>query len=167
MKNPIALLLTPFLTICSLFTPKELRRFYALDELIKKKYLNKKSAEINVLANEYLLLAQKYPNDWNYGNAIHKANIFLGLVALESGKIADAKNYLKSSGDTPGSPQLDSFGPNMLLAKTLLDHDQKQIVLEYLEQLRIFWVMDDGKLDTWKSQIERGESPDFGANLEY
>jgi len=167
MKKIIALSLITLLCGCDLLLPKDLKRFYSLENLIKEKYFNNQLHEAQELSNEYLSLASKYPNDWNYGNAIHKANIYQGLIALENGKLEDAKNHLIASGKTTGSPQLDSFGPNMLLAKALLDHNQKNVVLEHLDQLKIFWQMHDGKLDYWKSQIERGEIPNFGANLEY
>jgi hypothetical protein len=56
------------------------------------------------------------PKGWNYGNIIHKANQILGRCALREGKPADAKMHLLAAGATPGSPQLDSFGPQMQLA---------------------------------------------------
>jgi hypothetical protein len=167
MKNIITICLITFLSGCNLFLPNDLKRFYSLENLIKEKYFNNQLHEAQELSNEYLLLARKYPKDWNYGNAIQKANTYLGLIALEYGYIDAAKAHLIASGNTPGSPQLDTFGPNMLLAKALLDHNHINVVLEYLDQLKIFWEMEDGKIDHWKNQIDKGESPDFGANLMY
>ena len=167
MKNIITICLITLLSGCNLFLPKDLKRFYSLENLIKEKYFNNQLQDAQELSNEYLLLARKYPEDWNYGNAIQKAHTYLGLIALENGYIDAAKAHLIASGNTPGSPQLDTFGPNMLLAKALLDHNHKNVVLEYLDQLRIFWEMEDGKIDHWKNQIDRGEAPDFGANLVY
>ena len=68
-----------------------------------------------------MLSAQKIKSDWNYGNALHKGNIVLGRIALERGDIAGAKEHLLAAGQTPGSPQVGSFGPNTTLAKELLE----------------------------------------------
>src|SRR5262249_49180627 len=56
---------------------------------------------------------------WNSGNNIHHGNIILGRIALRGNKVREAKERLIKAGQTPGSPQLDSFGPNMALAKDL------------------------------------------------
>lgn len=76
------------------------------------------------LALEYLDLANSYQTNWNYGNAIHDANITLGRIALRKGKIEEAKAFLLNAGRTPGSPQLSSFGPNMILAHELLEKEK-------------------------------------------
>jgi hypothetical protein len=60
-------------------------------------------------ANAVLSASDKYRSDWNYGNAVHKANLALGRVALRDGDIEQAKHYLIEAGKTPGSPQLNSF----------------------------------------------------------
>lgn len=167
MKTILTIFILATLSGCDFFIPKDLKRFYAMEDLIEEKYFSNQISETLSLTSEYLTLADKHPNDWNYGNAIHKANLYKGLIALEHGRTDEAAAFLHASGNTPGSPQLDTFGPNMLLAKALLDHGHKQVVLEYIEQLRAFWEMHDGKLDQWKAQIENGETPDFGANLKY
>ena len=119
------------------------------------------------LANEVLETANHRAGDWNTGNAIHKGNLALGLVALHAGNVAEAKSRLLAAGKTPGSPQLDSFGPNMTLAKELLQKGEKDAVLQYFELCRKFWKMDHGALDRWEAQIRAGSVPDFGANLIY
>lgn len=58
---------------------------------------------------------------WNSGNRIHHGNLILGRIALTQGDVAEAKTRLLAAGKTPGSPQLNSFGPNMMLAKELLE----------------------------------------------
>lgn len=69
----------------------------------------------------------------DYGNIIHNANQVLGRCALLEGKLEDAKAYLLKAGATPGSPQLDSFGPRMSLARELLEKGEKETVLRYLD----------------------------------
>ncbi|MBV8841883.1 MAG: hypothetical protein JO307_03640 [Bryobacterales bacterium] len=72
-----------------------------------------------------------------------------------------------SGGKTPGSPQLNSFGPNVTLAKQLLERGEKSVVLEYFAECRSFWKMGGPSLDSWTATIQRGETPNFGANLVY
>ena len=44
-----------------------------------------------------------------------------------------ANAYLLAVGRTPGSPQLNSFGPNMALAAELLQKEVRDTVLQYFE----------------------------------
>ena len=66
-------------------------------------------------------LVNQSERDWNYGNAIHQGHLILGRLALMDGNVQQAKEELIAAGNTPGSPQLNSFGPNMTLAKELLE----------------------------------------------
>jgi hypothetical protein len=78
-----------------------------------------------------------------------------------------AKRELLLAGATPGSPQLDSFGPNMSLAKGLLEQDQTDTVVEYFGLCATFWDLERGNLKRWSILAKAGEIPDFGANLVY
>ena len=62
---------------------------------------------------------------YNDGDTVHNANAVLGLVALQDGRVADAKAYLLKAGATTGSPVLGSFGPSMLLARRLVEHGER------------------------------------------
>lgn len=64
-----------------------------------------------------------------------------------------------------GAPTLNSFGPNMSLAKELLERGEREVVLEFFELCRTFWECEEGRLDTWSDDVRRGEIPNFGANL--
>ncbi len=123
--------------------------------------------EAEARATELLLRADSQREDWNYGNAVHKGNIVLGRVALRRGDINAAKYHLLASGRTPGSPQLDSFGPNMSLAKELLEGGERDTVVAYLNDCSHFWHMDRGKLKQWAALAKKGIVPDFGPNLSY
>jgi hypothetical protein len=70
-----------------------------------------------------------------------------------------AAEELAKSGDTPGSPQLNSFGPTMQLAKEFLKRGQIEPVLVYLTQCRRFWKSGDAWLDVWEAKILSGEIP--------
>jgi hypothetical protein len=137
-------------------------RFLA-EQSIRKNKLDKATAQVNELLN----LAEQFKNDWSYGNSIHAGNLLLGIINLRQNNIDKAKKYLRLAGLTTGSPQLYTFGPNMSLAKELLEIGERDAVIEYFNLCRKFWHMDFGKLDYWTVQVRAGEVPDFGGNLTY
>jgi hypothetical protein len=142
-------------------------RFYALDEAAKASFEMCKRDEARQYAAEALKLADRFPDDWNYGNAIHDGHMVLGRVALGNGDVESANRELLLAGKTPGSPQLNSFGPNMSLAKDLLEKKQTDTVIEYFGLCGAFWKMEGGNLKRWTVLAKGGETPDFGANLLY
>lgn len=111
--------------------------------------------------------AKSSRGNWDHGNKIHKGNLVLGRIAVREGRIAEAVTLLRASGETPGSPQLDSFGPNMSLAKDLLEQREIDAVLAYFESCRVFWKMGGTRLDAWIQEVKAGRVPNFGANLRY
>jgi len=119
-------------------------------------------------AKEYAenILSQNSPG-WNYGNNIHHGNIILGRIALTLDDLEEAKKRLIKAGETPGSPQLNSFGPNMTLAKELLQKGEKDVVLKYLELCSKFWKSGKDRLHKWSVVVKDGKIPDFGTNLNY
>ena len=143
------------------------QRFIILPKLTKTAIEIGLFAEAENYANELLLLAEEFETDWNYGNAIHDANIILGMVSLHSNQIKDAKSYLLEAGKSPGSPQLRTLGPNMMLAEPLLEKGEKRVVIEYFELLKKVWEHDDGRLDSWIAAVKGGGKPYFEPNLLY
>ena len=105
--------------------------------------------------------------DWNHGNKIHHGNNLLGRIALAAGDVEEAKKRLIMAAKTPGSPQLGSFGPNMQLAKELLEAGEKEAVLECFELCESFWGMGAAKLEAWRKSVDAGRTPSFGGNLRY
>lgn len=101
----------------------------------------------------------------NVGNRSHHGNIILGRIAITRGRIDVAKEHLIAAGETSGSPQLNSFGPDMKLARELLKVDENKVVLEYFELCRKFWKNHRGRLDDWKASVESGRIPEFGSAL--
>ncbi len=140
-------------------------RWLVLDDaaMLTAQFGDLKLAE--TFATELLRDAPQHLGEWNYGNAYHKGHQALGIIALRRNDLATAKAELLEAGRTPGSPQLDSFGPNMTLAKLLLERGERAIVLEYFSLCRVFWEGHFGKLDDWTIQVKAGRIPDFGANL--
>ncbi len=119
------------------------------------------------LSAELVRDSARFRDDWNFGNAIHHGNLLLGRIALRRGHVVLASEFLIAAGRTPGSPQLDSFGPNMRLAQELLGVGNQQVVLDYLRLCRTFWDPEFSQLDIWVTQIQSGENPNFGTNLHY
>jgi hypothetical protein len=147
--------------------PDASSRFNRLDKLATQAFEAGDLKQASLYANDLLAAAPEHLKDWNYGNAIHTGNTVLGRIALRQGQIKPAKEYLLKAGQTLGSPQLHSFGPNMSLAKELAEKGETDVVVEYLDLCRKFWSMGDKNLDKWTKEVRAGIAPDFGANLLY
>jgi hypothetical protein len=142
-------------------------RFCFLDDAAKQSFNVGNIDNAGNFAKELLTMAPDFKSNWNYGNAIQDGNLVLGRIALREGHVQEAGQYLLAAGKSPGSPGMDSFGPNMSLAKDLLEKGQREVVLQYFGLCRKFWTMDYGKLDEWSNEVKAGTIPDFGANLVY
>ena len=94
-----------------------------------------------------------------YGNEI------LGLVAVHAGNLALAEQYLLQSGRLKGSTRFAEFGPNMLLAKAVLDRGRRDVVLQFIDLCKEFWPAGSNTLLQWTGAIRAGATPDFGRNL--
>jgi hypothetical protein len=102
-----------------------------------------------------------------YGDATHVGNMVLGRLALMGGDVGKAREHLLAAGRVPGSPVLNSFGPNMLLAKELIEKGEREAAVAYLDLCAKFWNNQGGKLEQWKEVVEQGGMPRFGTNLGY
>jgi len=145
----------------------ETERFYALGRAARMALKDGKTAEARALAEELAEAAPKHKDDWNYGNAIQDSNQVLGSLALAAGDVPEASRRLLASADSRGSPQMNSFGPNMTLARDLLSKGEKEVVLQYFARCGTFWKMGADRLAAWTEAVKKGETPDFGANLRY
>lgn len=140
----------------------ELRRGYLLRELGTSAFQAGNIEKATAYAEEML---EGNAEDWNHGNRIHFGNLILGRIALLEGNTEEAKSRLVAAGETPGSPQLDSFGPDMTLAWELLKQGEAETVLKYLSLCSDFWALGRSNLKDWIAQIKNGETPEFGGNL--
>jgi beta-lactamase regulating signal transducer with metallopeptidase domain len=118
-------------------------------------------------ATEYVEKAKASNPGWATGDLVHKGNTVLGRLAVRDGRLDDADRYLLASADTSGSPVLKSFGPNMSLAKDLLEAGRPEVVLKYFEACDRFWTIDFFRLRRWSSAVRAGRIPEFGPNLVY
>ncbi len=144
-------------------------RFFELSALIYEAYEMDDFMRAQELIFEYQNLAAQNKDNWNYGNAIHMSNTYLGLIAISKNDINKAKEYLICSGLTVGSPQLNNFGPNMLLAKALLEKGEIEVVLNYIDMCKKFWnfFFRFFFIRRWKSLIKKNQIPVFGPHLYY
>ena len=140
-------------------------RFYALTNAAFAAFHLEQYDLSSRLAAELLDAAQSFVHDWNYGNAIHVGHVVRGLLALRAGDKPSAIRELHAAGATRGSPQLDTFGPSMLLAKELLRTGETEAVLEYFGQCRTFWKMGGEWLDIWETKVRAGHVPNFFMHL--
>jgi hypothetical protein len=141
------------------FVTARLNRFYNLDKQITTAYKANDFGKVKELAKENLGLAVVYRCNWNYGNAIHDTNRVLGLVSLNRGDIDAAADYLVKAGKSTGSPTLNTFGPELDLANELLQRGKVDAVTSYLKDIKSFWEMNNGRVDTWLAEIEKGGKP--------
>jgi hypothetical protein len=135
--------------------------FYALPRGAMAAFHLEKHDYATELAERALALTPSYKDDWNIGNAIHFAHTVLGLGALHNNDLTRTVRELGEAGATRGSPQLDSFGPTMELAKAVLRRGESEAVLAYLQQCRTFWKMGGVWLDLWEQKIRGRTVPNF------
>jgi hypothetical protein len=145
--------------------PSSQQRFFSLGDAAKSAAEVGDMTKAKGYAVELLDLSPCFRTNWNYGNALHDGHMVLGRVALAAGDIDGAKRELLEAGKTPGSPQLDSFGPNMALALDLLHTGERDVVRQYFAECSNFWELGRGRLKSWTAQTRLGVTPDFGANL--
>ncbi len=142
-------------------TTVRLNRFYSLEDLISAEYKKGNYEAAIEYINEYLELATHYQGNWNFGNAIHDGYRYLGLIGYSQGDLNRAAEYLVKSSESTGSPQLDTFGPELDLANLLLQEGKTEEVKIYLNGIKRFWEMDNGVIDNWLEQINNGERPEL------
>jgi len=146
----------------------EFDRYLALGDAAKGEFIFGRSEQARNYATEWLSLDEKFKGEpWRDGSATHDANLVLGRVAAQEDRLDEAKQYLLEAGKSTGSPMLGSFGPNMSLARDLLQRGEQETVLQYFDLCRKFWQVGNEKLTQWSEEVKAGRMPDFGANLLY
>lgn len=146
----------------------DIEKCFPLADIAKDDVNRGKIAEARAYATELLAMVERHKADASdYGVAIHDGNMVLGRIALIDHKTEEAKRYLLKAGMTPGAPTLDSFGPNMRLAKDLIEAGERDTVIEYFHECRRFWGDHKETLDDWEATVKAGGTPDFGGNLYY
>jgi len=107
-------------------------------------------------------------DDLSSNEAQHEGHTILGLVALKSNDVGAAKKHLIDSVSfTECQKPIGSYRTSMSLSKALLDRDERNVVLEYLDICAKFWDGKKEKIQTWKNQITEGKTPRFGTHLRH
>ncbi len=158
----LILFIVIYLPIAKIYYPFRIDNL--LDEAVERYELNdiqtaeKQSLKVIDTCEKYerIILFRGY---WNYGNAIHKAHTILGLIYLARNDVVSARKQLLLAGETPGSPQLDTFGPSMILANELLKLNEGETVIQYFELCESFWKKNI--LEDWIVSVEKGGIPRF------
>ncbi|HWG20496.1 MAG TPA: hypothetical protein VG225_08185 [Terracidiphilus sp.] len=145
---------------------KDERRF-VLPDAAQAAFEAGDNSKATAWSQEMLSMAENPVEGRDYTDAIHYGNIVMGRIALQQGDVDGAAAHLVKAGAIDGNPHLNTFGPNMMLAKELLDKGDSKPVLAYFESCGKFWKTDDGKLANWRSDVIEGKTPDFGPNLHY
>jgi hypothetical protein len=143
-------------------------KFYDLTYSLIEKFNAGKIAEVEADLVTLKSLLPNYTADWNYTNALHKINITEGRLALKAGNRVKASEYLIKAGESithEPSPHLKTFGPNMSLAKELLNVGERETVLDYFKICKKIWTSQ--LLVTWENEVINEKIPDFKANLFY
>jgi hypothetical protein len=96
------------------------------------------------------------------GGVIRRANTLLGRIALRSGDVTGARQYLLESERRKHTSYALLSVPLMALAKELLENDQRDIVIEYLEDCVALWPQLKDVLHLWIADINSGRIPNFG-----
>ena len=127
------------------------------------------AAEVAVVANEidkareyaYLMLDSDRHGSRHYGDYVHYGNITLGKISLAQGDVQGAASYLLLAASMPGSQRLNGMGPDMTLAKELLENGERESVLQYFEQCARFWERGQDRLREWAVLVQAGSTPSF------
>lgn len=145
----------------------DIERMLSLGKAAKESFNRGFYDEARQYALELRELAPKLARNVNSGQAVQDFNLVLGRLALKDGQMEQAKAHLLAAGHSSGSPVMGSFGPNLSLAKDLLEKGETETVLQYFDLCRAFWKSHPEKLDRWAAEVKAGSIPDFGANLVY
>jgi tetratricopeptide (TPR) repeat protein len=94
--------------------------------------------------------------------APQRANTVLGRVALRSGDRSAARQYLLDSSAPEAERDVSFSGPTMVLAKELLEEDEYDAVLEYLQNCLSLWPRGENVLQFWIADIKNRKIPNFG-----
>ncbi|MBV9210655.1 MAG: hypothetical protein JOZ52_08505, partial [Acidobacteria bacterium] len=119
------------------------------------------TAKAKAYASELLLEFGHDLKAASYEDTTHYGNIILGRIALREGDLAKAKEHLLIAGRTPKLAGRSYFIPDMILARELFEKNEKDAVVEYLQQCEAFYADGRKLLQKWQQMIKRGQTPSF------
>jgi hypothetical protein len=89
------------------------------------------------------------------------AHTILGRVALRRGDAGQAAEHLRRSARIKARPPFTFAGPPMRFAKEMLEHGEREAVLDFFAACAKFWQKQD-VLEKWIDDVHAGRMPDFG-----
>jgi transglutaminase-like putative cysteine protease len=119
------------------------------------------TAKAKSYATELLLEFGHDLTAYTYEDSTHYGNIILGRVALREGDLAKAKEHLLIAGRTPKLAGRTYYVPDMNLARELFEKNEKDTVIEYLQQCEGFYEGGRKLLQKWEQMIKKGQTPSF------
>ncbi len=137
-----------------------------LPTLVKAAWYAGDFGQLQIFAADMKQMLKSDPKG-NQGSLIFWANTADGLLAVHRGNYREAADCLLKSAETPGSTKLNSFGPNMLLARAVLEHGDKESVLKFFTRCERFWKIGKKQMERWAKDMRLGDMPNFGAHLYY
>ncbi len=122
------------------------------------------------------LRAASDTNSWDHGNKVMSANMLLGRTAVRESQWEEARAYLRAAGKAPSSPQLASYGPDLVLPRELLEHgasEDREAVLAFLEDISRYYTNPGSseanmqmvaadrlkEIRDWQQQVRAGKIP--------
>jgi tetratricopeptide (TPR) repeat protein len=144
-------------------TPDRADRFHVLTGTPMDAYRGGDLISAKRFASDLLQAADDFPDDPGHGEAVHKANIVLGEVALHSGNTDRAEEYLAAAAKVSSSPALATAGPDVGLAKELLAKGERTPVRDYLLACQSWWTAGHDRLARWVATLDAGGTPDWGS----
>ncbi len=96
---------------------------------------------------------------------LHVLLTLKGLIALNSGNIAEAKSYLIESVRVCEEDELQSVRSfSVLLANGLVACGEMDVVIVYLTRCASVWKHQQRQIAAWIAMLRHGKQPDFGAS---
>jgi hypothetical protein len=129
-------------------------------------YRDNRLDDLNFLLDQWVTLSiDQYSG--HYGDALFMRHTYNGLMALDKGDVQQAKRELLMAGKSPKAGVISSFGPNMSLAKRLLEAGEQETVLLFLKYCKGFWFFPCRLFFSrkWKGDILAGKIPNFEVHV--
>ncbi len=142
-------------------TPDRVDRFHVLAGMPMDAFRGGDLISAKRIASNLLETADDFPSDPLHPDALHRANIVLGEVALHSGNVDRAEEFLATAATVKTSPTLATTGPDLGLAKELFAKGERTPVRNYLLACEPIWTGGAERLKRWVATLDSGGSPDW------
>ena len=110
----------------------QLRLYHALPKLAIAAFDAGAYDKAESYARQLLAISAGLRSFQSPGIGVFYGNMIVGRVALRrDNNVTLARSSLLAAGGSTGAPTLDSFGPNMSLAKDLIEAGERDVVLQY------------------------------------